>query len=264
MQEGYVSTNILDIRAEPDHRAERTNQALFGDPVRWATVRRGFAYVRQEDGYRGWADLRFLGVMDSRQAVAYRRRPIMVVTQKETPIRDTNGRAESPHVLYFGTRIRGGRLLDGRIRFSLPGGPVWQVKATRSRPIIPNRPAGVTGARLIAEARRLLGVPYLWGGVTSTGLDCSGLVQTVCRNFGLYLPRDTKDQIKAGEKVERSRIRSGDLLFFRRHVGFAIGSDRLIHSSRGGGGVRIESLKKGLPDYRADLDRDFIEARRIV
>ena len=264
MQDGYVSTNILDIRAEPEHGAERVNQALLGDPVRWATVRGGFAYVRQEDGYRGWADLRFLGLMDGSQAAAYRRRPLMVVTQKEAAIRDTSGRAESPHILYFGTRIRGGRLAERRVRFSLPGGPVWQVKATRTRPIISSSPAGATGARLVAEARRLLGVPYLWGGVTSTGLDCSGLVQTVCRNFGLCLPRDTKDQIKAGEKVERSRIRSGDLLFFRRHVGFAIGSDRLIHASRGGGGVRIESLKKGLPGYRADLDQDFIEARRIV
>jgi cell wall-associated NlpC family hydrolase len=78
------------------------------------------------------------------------------------------------------------------------------------------------------------------------------------------MPRDTKDQITMGERVDRDCIKTGDLLFFRRHVGLAIGRTHLVHASRGGGGVRINALVPGLPDYREDLDRDFVQARRMI
>jgi cell wall-associated NlpC family hydrolase len=80
----------------------------------------------------------------------------------------------------------------------------------------------------------------------------------------MYVPRDTRDQISVGQRVERERIKSGDLLFFRRHVGLAVGRTHIIHASRGGGGVRLEALVPGLPVYREDLDRDFAQARRIT
>jgi cell wall-associated NlpC family hydrolase len=64
--------------------------------------------------------------------------------------------------------------------------------------------------------------------------------------------------------VDRADVKTGDLLFFKRHVGIALGADRLIHASMGGAGVRMNSLRPGMPDYRPDLDRDFAAARRIL
>jgi cell wall-associated NlpC family hydrolase len=122
----------------------------------------------------------------------------------------------------------------------------------------------VNGRKLATEAIKFLGVPYLWGGISPLGFDCSGLVQTICARFGIAVPRDTDKQIRIGKQVQDMETRVGDLLFFKRHVGFALGQKRIIHASLGGGGVRINSLVPGAPDYRSDLDREFQQARRIV
>jgi len=86
----------------------------------------------------------------------------------------------------------------------------------------------------------------------------------VFSRFGVFLPRDTKDQIKCGREVEQKEIVTGDLLFFKRHVAIATPRGRIIHSSVGGGGVRINSLRAGQELYRADLDRDYVTARRVL
>ena len=78
------------------------------------------------------------------------------------------------------------------------------------------------------------------------------------------MPRDTKDQINSGVKIDRDKVKTGDLLFFDRHVGFAIGKNKIIHSSVSGGGVRINSLMSDTKDYRKDLDESFKTARRII
>jgi cell wall-associated NlpC family hydrolase len=146
---------------------------------------------------------------------------------------------------------------------SLPDGRLVAVKKRNVAPIR-KRMTSVSARALTAEARKFLGVPYLWGGITSTGFDCSGLVQAVFATFGITMPRDTKDQIRSGTGVARDRIRMGDLLFFDRHVGIATGDSRIIHASRGGGGVTLNSLTPGEPDYRPDLAASFRQARRIL
>ena len=117
---------------------------------------------------------------------------------------------------------------------------------------------------IIAEAKKFIDIPYLWGGISYPGFDCSGFVRTILAQFGISVPRDTKDQIRLGEAIGRDQVKTGDLLFFKRHVGFAIGRDGIIHSSVGGNGVKVNSLTPGKEDYREDLDRDFYQARRVI
>lgn len=264
MNSAWVTTNILDMRSQPNHHAERVNQLLFGDLVEWSTERKGFAYVRRWDGYRGWTDTRFLAPISGRRATGYRRQPMVVVTALQARLVDSHSRRVVPYVLYYGTTLALNRIDGKNAELVTPDGGLVRIKASRTRPIMDNNRGPLSGRDLVREAGKFVGVPYLWGGITSPGLDCSGLVQTVCRRFGRNLPRDTKDQIRTGSRIERARIRSGDLMFFPGHVGIAIGRDRLIHSSRGGGGVRIESLAQEVPAYRSDLDKSYMEARRIV
>ncbi len=260
-----VSNNLLDLRAEPDHSSERINQLFFGQPVKITTRRKGFARVCQFDRYTGWVDERFLTPVAKSEFIDWPAQTNAVISRAAgAACLDADGRQAAPYLLLYGTLVRISRVRHNLARIILPNGDRRYVKSAHIRPINRNRKPNLTGSRLLAEARRFLGVPYLWGGVSPLGFDCSGLVQTLLAGFGIGFPRDTCRQIEAGKKVERDSIKTGDLLFFDRHVGLAIGRYRLLHSSRGGGGVRINGLIPGTPDYRADLDRDYNMARRIL
>lgn len=260
-----VTTNLLDLRTQPSHAAERASQLFFGQPVKITSTRQGFARVRQLDGYAGWVDARFLTEIARSGFDLFHSRVNAVISRTNgAACLDRAGRNIPPHLLLYGTLVRAGRPRDGLTKLELPDGSGVFVKSATVRPISKTGSGKLTGPSLLTEARKFLGAPYLWGGISPLGFDCSGLVQTLLARFGIAMPRDTRLQIAVGREVERVDIRTGDLLFFDRHVGLAIGPHRLLHASRGGGGVRINSLRSGLPDYRADLDRDFNLARKIL
>jgi hypothetical protein len=102
---------------------------------------------------------------------------------------------------------------------------------------------------LVRTARKFIGVPYLWGGETQKGFDCSGLTLVCYRLNGLNLPRNSRAQFAAGQKVARSRLETGDLVFFATHggqrvthVGIYAGGGQFIHAPRTGKTVRLANL----------------------
>jgi gamma-D-glutamyl-L-lysine dipeptidyl-peptidase len=115
---------------------------------------------------------------------------------------------------------------------------------------------------------RFAGAPYLWGGVTPWGVDCSGLVQTTFAARGLQLPRDAAQQVEHGTPVAADDIAPGDLLFFRgesteriTHVAFAAEGDALIHSTLPCGGMVAESWRAGT--RAAPLRDRLVAVRRL-
>lgn len=100
------------------------------------------------------------------------------------------------------------------------------------------------GARAVALARRYLGVPYVWGGASPSGFDCSGLIQYVYRRVGVIIPRTTYDQINAGRWVSLRSLLPGDLVFSNggTHVGLYAGHGLLVVAPHSGANVRIEPL----------------------
>lgn len=114
-----------------------------------------------------------------------------------------------------------------------------------------------TTEAIIAQAEKLLGVPYLWGGMSAKGVDCSGLVRISHIMNGILLPRNASQQVKCGDRVELDNLQRGDLVFFGTpatdqkpmkitHVGIYLGGNKIIHSSHR---VRINSLIPGEEDY---------------
>ncbi|MCK0132283.1 NlpC/P60 family protein [Flavobacteriaceae bacterium F08102] len=103
-----------------------------------------------------------------------------------------------------------------------------------------------TEKKLAEEYRKYYGVPYRFGGVDSNGFDCSGFVQTVYRDaFQIILPRTVKEMAKVGSKISKSRIKIGDLVFFRpsrkyRHVGIYVGNNQFMHSSTSQGIIKSD------------------------
>lgn len=261
----YVTTNVLDVWGEARYDSERVNQALFSEPLRVLSARTGFAHVEQPDGYQGWVDQRFLEAISESQFTAYLSHINGVISTGPAVVYGTGtNQRVAPYFLFYGTRLNLVSVRNVYAVAELPDGKPVHLKSQRTRPINSKTKEGVTGAKLVAEAKAFLGVPYLWGGVTPAGFDCSGLIRAVCSSYGIDVPRDTKDQIRAGVEIKREEARAGDLLFFDRHVGMALVRDVIIHASMGGGGVRINALSPSGEDYRPDLDRDFKTARRIA
>lgn len=120
-----------------------------------------------------------------------------------------------------------------------------------------------TTEAIIAQAMKLVGVPYLWGGMSAKGVDCSGLVRICHIMNGILLPRNASQQVKCGDRVELDNLQRGDLVFFGTpatderpmritHVGIYLGDNKIIHSSHR---VRINSLIPGEEDYYENAHR---------
>lgn len=265
MRCAYVTTNLLDMWSRPQFNCERVSQLFFADMVEVSSIRKGYARVKQPDGYSGWVLADHLQPISKRQMSDYTRGVNSVVSADKAVLHRNAEREDlQPHFVYYGTRLRVARPARGLVRCRLPDNSTVYLKAQRIRPINSRKGKEATPSGIVSEAKRFLGVPYLWGGVSPAGFDCSGFVRAVYGSFGIYLPRDTKDQIRCGIEVAREHVRTGDLLFFDRHVGLAMSGERLIHASVGGSGVRINALTTEGDNYRPDLNRKFATARRIL
>jgi peptidoglycan hydrolase CwlO-like protein len=115
---------------------------------------------------------------------------------------------------------------------------------------------GVSSSDIINYASQFLGVPYVWGGTSPSGFDCSGLVQYTYGHFGINLPRVAADQQDVGLKVTRDQLQPGDLVFFgdpAHHVGIYVGNGMMLHAPHTGDVVRI-----------GPLSSDFTYGRRVL
>ena len=119
-------------------------------------------------------------------------------------------------------------------------------------------------SQIVANAKKYIGVPYVWGGTTPNGFDCSGYVQYVLKQSGIYLPRTTTEQYKVGTYVSKSKLQPGDLVFLQNtyregisHVGIYIGDGKMIHASSSKG-VTISNLSSS---YYVE---HYYGARRVV
>lgn len=121
-----------------------------------------------------------------------------------------------------------------------------------------NAPASASAQAVLNYAYKFIGTPYVWGGSTPRGFDCSGFTSYVFRNFGINLPRVSRSQATVGRKVSYSDLQPGDLVFFGSgsisHVGIYIGNGNMVHSPRPGKRVEISTMKY----------HNFITARRVL
>jgi peptidoglycan DL-endopeptidase CwlO len=114
----------------------------------------------------------------------------------------------------------------------------------KPRPPRSRKKAVPLGERAARIALREVGTPYVWGGERPGGFDCSGLTSWVYGRLGVQLPHSAAAQFEVGRAVQRSRLRTGDLLFFHGlgHVGLYIGNGRMIHAPQSGQTVEIQAL----------------------
>ena len=142
-------------------------------------------------------------------------------------------------------QARHGLVVDGQVGDHTLAALRRRPAAVRHRSPAPQ--AGTVGARAVTIAERYLGVPYMWGGATPAGFDCSGLVMYVYAQLGVHLPHFAAAQYSDGRHVREADLRRGDLVFFDGldHVGIYVGGGRFIHAPHTGDHVRISSLAGG-------------------
>jgi gamma-D-glutamyl-L-lysine dipeptidyl-peptidase len=258
-----VSLAALDVRRRPGHGSEMRSQLLMGEVVR---VRRRSAagewclIENEADGYRGWVRAWGLVQVTARRAAVWRRLATARVTRNWIEAHAEPGRGALVSPLILGSRLIPGTT-RGRFReVELPDGRRgW----TEARALTVGRRRAPS---LTVRVRDLLGIPYLWGGRTPAGLDCSGLVQLLLAEQGCRLPRDAADQERSTRLLgPTERVRTGDLAFFgtargpAAHVGVLLGGGYYAHAR---GRVKVNSLVPGNPLYDRALSRQFRGVRR--
>ncbi len=276
MKRALVIRNIVDLNTEPCFMAERKSQLLFGERVTVHGERKEYTEIEQPDGYTGWAPNRALCAVSHAD---WKKLDEAFTLRVGSPVAEVFSEEEAPvppYFLSYGSVVypapdteknNGSGNVDPpeKIQIASPDSLRRWMKAEDLRQPLADGPDPETfGESIVFAALQFLGVPYLWGGRSALGLDCSGLTQLVCSLNGVEIARDSCQQRTSGVEVAREEIRTGDLIFSEGHVVIYMGEGQFIHASQSEGGVTVSSYLPKEPNYRKDLDKGFQQARRLV
>lgn len=234
--EAAVLKPVANMYSAPTEDTDVVSQALYGVNVGWLEEKDGFVKVRTPDDYTGWMPAAWLrrgrnyaaegrvAQVESLFANLYREADVtkhapVLVAPFETRLEVVAEPDDNPRWIQV-------RLVDDRLAWVQRGDVVFDPQ-----------PLSIEAA--IELSKRFLGLPYLWGGTSSFGFDCSGFVQMLCRRRGVIIPRDAKPQAywEGMSPVEKDEIKPGDLLYFGRslerisHTGMYLGDGLFINAT---------------------------------
>jgi cell wall-associated NlpC family hydrolase len=251
----YVSTNLTGLYEKPTFSVPLSSELCYGTELEILDELGNWAFTRQKDGYLGWVYEPYLAEGRAQKATH-----LVVISSyglRAQPDKDSE----------IVTRVMGGTCV-----------PVEEVRGKWAKvaanqtgwiPLVFLRaidalPSSLEEKRnaLLKNAVRMTGVPYLWGGTTGNGIDCSGFVRLMHQWVGVDIPRDADMQHAAAKPVEPP-LEVGDLLFFTEsdsdghitHVGMSLGGWKIIHSSRARNGVYADDLQE-----HESLKQNFVNA----
>ncbi len=248
---------------QPAGNREVVTDCLLGTPVYLLKeAADGYFLCHAMEGYVGYVHGQDLRRLDAAEFTRHQSGPHVRLLHNQS--------SESGLVLPMGARLKHLKRQQDQVLVALPDGGEATIPADSCR-VDDGEQAGRI-QRIIAAAERMLGTPYVWGGNTSEGIDCSGLVQTAFATEGITLARDASQQALAGRLVatrwHRDGLRRGDTLYFLSqygkisHTALYLGDGRFIESVRPV--VRYSSFDPASAEYSQRADTTFCFAKRLL
>ena len=237
MRYGISNLSIVPVRSEPREKSEMCTQVLFGEHytimeenAKWCQIKLGF------DGYEGWIDRKMVNEIDEEDFLQLAKNPQIVTTDVFNIVQPTGG--YSNFLIVAGSSLPhfdavNRKFKIGKVEYNIQGNTVTSDPQSVREVIIEN-------------ALKYFNAPYLWGGRSPFGIDCSGFSQVLYKMAGLTIPRDAVQQAMLGDNLTFvEEALPGDLAFFDNedgaiiHVGVIWEKNKIIHSS---GKVRIDNV----------------------
>ncbi|HZT40839.1 MAG TPA: C40 family peptidase [Chthonomonadaceae bacterium] len=277
-ERAVIGHNVVSLRAEPNSGSEQVSQAILGDAAQVLEEQDAYTRIRTADAYEGWVLRRHLHCEEKTRPDKQRWSAISCATLSERrkpdvfcvwqPFADLLDRPGEPNTLKTrlvlgtcGFKAEEVHVPEGRfLRMLLPGKEYPEGYVATDALLPTSELPAFSGKGAVTLARRFLGTPYLWGGTTPFGFDCSGFVQRIYSILGVLIPRDAYQQAQSppGDFSPDPPLQAGDLVFFCgqsdprgrgiTHVGMALDTKRFIHAW-GQAGVIITGWKD--PEFNA-------------
>jgi len=274
---GITRLSVANLRAKPKHSAELVTQTLMGMPLQILREKNGFYQVKTPESYYAWIDGAGLKIMDKNDFNKWQSKEKVIVTYNYgQAFSEPKSNAQPVSDIVMNNVFVKLEENGDYIKVAYPDGRIAYIKMEKLLPLTEWKAANeryATPNDVIQLAKNYIGIPYLWGGSSTKGIDCSGFSKSVYAQLGYLLPRDASQQVKIGKKIEITNdfknLQPGDLLFFGSiknakekitHVAIHIDKGRIIHAT---GEVKFESLNAKDADYNPDRRKSLLQVRRI-
>jgi cell wall-associated NlpC family hydrolase len=277
---GIVAVSVGNVRTTPRHPGAMATQAMMGMVAKLLKKQGEWYYIQLPDRYMGWLESNAMKITDEAGVEAWKHASKVIVTSYFTMVRTQPDENAVPvRDAVAGVLMKQLGTEGSWVSVELPDGATGYIEKSN----VAEFAGWKQSRRLTAEnvektAKSLLGVPYLWGGTSPKGMDCSGFTKTVYRLNGLELSRDADQQSHDGDEIdpgeEFQNLKKGDLVFFGRkasperpehvsHVGIYLENREFIHTP-GGSWVKFNSFDPAAPNFNEGLRKSFVRARRYI
>lgn len=271
--------SVINIRSKPKHSAELGTQGLLGMPLKVLDKNGDFYRVQTPDKYISWVDTGGIIRMEKSEFDAWQSSPKVIFTKTQGYVYADKSKNDIVSDITMGGLLLLQDIDTEFYQVAYPDGRKGYLQKTDAV-IFQNwlQTTTATATQIESVAKSMKGFPYLWGGTSSKGIDCSGFTKMVYLMNGFIIPRDASQQVNAGKIVDVnlnfSDLQKGDLLFFGKkatetskqrvtHVGIWLGNDKMefIHAS---GNVHISSMDNTQPHFDAFNKSRYLGSRRYL